>query len=1358
MKKILLLVTLFISAFSFNNTSAQCGASAGGIANAAFYDVASCGTITPTLAPPASYADLTSSIGGPYQTIAASPLLGASSGQSSNFSFSWVQNSDPNATSAKIYVGTSTLETETVPGSSDGITDASGAIYVISVYDDAGTLVCNCANPSGLTPGATYYVSISVTLYNYSEGPNGIYNSTGATTLQSDDCQGTACVAGSVTSPFNEGDISLESVAVGVQYKLVICPTRDFTSGADLCPSEEDWVIEAGPLCGFPEPFTGVAGVSGTLVDGWLEVSTSPTAAVPVFTLAADGELEFADFIANNPTLSSSFFDATCADFPQNIGVQANNSCDPVYYHMHFIVFDYDIDRGGDGTGGEYNDACGDYVVSTVVYPEPQAPLVTTDACIWTITGACPNDIITITNTAALPGSLTGNGTNVITYTPSSNPLTHDPLITLDISVENATASAALTCDAELFTYDIPAEPDATIAIAGAPFCEDATAVDIAVTPAPGELAFGSITLSINVDQFADEVGIAIYDATGTLIGFLDQGTLAGAAGSLTPFTFPISDILLSTAAQPIGTYTVGASTATAPISMVLGDAFGDGWITNPFIGNYTVLNGATSGGAALVPNTNAVASVFSDANVLFLNPNNYTSPAQTAPIAINNVTVDYILQSSATIAGAGTANGPVVVGVIPQFDPTAAGPGEHAITYTYTDPNGCADVLQTYVDVYEKPILGTATVVCNADGTYNVTIPATNISTATWNAIKDATAVGSDVSNTPAGENTQPLAALYTNDGLTNAAPTSFAVTTTAGTLGAATIAADGSIVISNIPGATASINVTLGTAAQPGCDATLTVNKPCICPVITNGAGTYCGGATTTGTVFATWQAAVATANPTATIVYSAALAVDGTTPPNGTLISLAANTTCDVVSPLQYAYHICDNATPATADDTYILLGTYTLTNNPQVQAGSAAAAVGCAVTVTKNCTTDIMVASAPTGGALVANFDAATGTYTAASGAAAGGLTITFSNASNCGTPTLTLTTPACPLPCAITSILPTLICCYDNGTPADNTDDEVTYNITVNYTDYVVAGGAIVLDPTSVGGAIITSTPIGTASGSFTFENVVVVGVQNADITAIFNDNLACTAVQNINQNGCTSVCNIIEAIVSPMLCNDNGTPLVSTDDYYEATVYIIYENTVLGTTFTLSGATLSSGGVISSAATTANSGTLIVSGVRVNPSTVSGAITVTNTGVGADAACTQGSLPFSTGATCSVPIVLPVCGISIQSDCATTCSVNASGNSVYSVTLVVLTANPAAAQFQIANNGTNIGTSFTVPDADGVTEVTINNLPSDGAIDNFTAFFPGALPACSSPIYPITAPVNCTIVCPPAASTTGTPR
>lgn len=210
---------------------------------------------------------------------------------------------------------------------------------------------------------------------------------------------------------------------------------------------------------------------------------------------------------------------------------------------------------------------------------------------------------------------------------------------------------------------------------------------------------------------------------------------------------------------------------------------------------------------------------------------------------------------------------------------------------------------------------------------------------------------------------------------------------------------------------------------------DVAYTVCSSCpAAPAAVDDAATVCSGAGT-GT-FAAWQtaqaaavAAVDNATTVSTVEYSTAMPTAAVPATGNTTVTGTIPAGCASVNQAITAYMRCDSGTAADAtDDVWTAIGTYTLTVNPAVQAGTVAAPSGCSVTVTKACASDVMAASAPTGGAVAANFNATTGVYTAAAGAAAGTLTITFSNATGCGTPTLVIDTPACAAGCAASSTM------------------------------------------------------------------------------------------------------------------------------------------------------------------------------------------------------------------------------------------------------------------------------------------------------------------------------------------------
>ncbi len=185
--------------------------------------------------------------------------------------------------------------------------------------------------------------------------------------------------------------------------------------------------------------------------------------------------------------------------------------------------------------------------------------------------------------------------------------------------------------------------------------------------------------------------------------------------------------------------------------------------------------------------------------------------------------------------------------------------------------------------------------------------------------------------------------------------------------------------------------------------------------CPTattVTDDAATICSGAL--ANEITDWQTTVAAAN-TMGLVYSSVTPVAGTTTPDGILPSGAIPAGCAAVDQVVMAYVYCDVDGSATdnAGDTYTLVSTYTLTVNPDTQTPLQPTATGCAVTLVPLCTNDVMVPTANvTGDALAANFNTATGTYTAQPGDAAGTIEITITNEFSCAPVNFTLNTPSC----------------------------------------------------------------------------------------------------------------------------------------------------------------------------------------------------------------------------------------------------------------------------------------------------------------------------------------------------------
>lgn len=202
--------------------------------------------------------------------------------------------------------------------------------------------------------------------------------------------------------------------------------------------------------------------------------------------------------------------------------------------------------------------------------------------------------------------------------------------------------------------------------------------------------------------------------------------------------------------------------------------------------------------------------------------------------------------------------------------------------------------------------------------------------------------------------------------------------------------------------------------------------------CPVTTNVSANNDICHNTLGTTLSDWQAAVASDPINAaviadvsvtngTILYSSVL-VDGTivTVPDGIVATGVHSdpTLCCNEIQTTYAYIICYGADGAAGggDDSYLLVGTFTLTIFPPAQNPTLVMSDACAVTLIPACGTTIGTASNPIGtGVEIGDF--APNVYTADPGDVAGSLDISISSdAGICPAIIYTLPTPACPVIC------------------------------------------------------------------------------------------------------------------------------------------------------------------------------------------------------------------------------------------------------------------------------------------------------------------------------------------------------
>ncbi len=200
------------------------------------------------------------------------------------------------------------------------------------------------------------------------------------------------------------------------------------------------------------------------------------------------------------------------------------------------------------------------------------------------------------------------------------------------------------------------------------------------------------------------------------------------------------------------------------------------------------------------------------------------------------------------------------------------------------------------------------------------------------------------------------------------------------------------------------------------------------CICPDgnMIDDAATICTG--TLASEISTWQTAVTTdANNMVSIassvtgsavVYSTVLIDGAVTMPNGNTANgvHSGGDNCASETQTTYAYLLCYgiDENVGGGDDSYLLLGTHTLTVNPDVQAPSENVN-DCINTIAVACSGDTFTGvSTPTGGAAISKWNASTGVYTALDGDPAGTITIKIESGvsgSDCEKEFI-ITTPAC----------------------------------------------------------------------------------------------------------------------------------------------------------------------------------------------------------------------------------------------------------------------------------------------------------------------------------------------------------
>ena len=99
---------------------------------------------------------------------------------------------------------------------------------------------------------------------------------------------------------------------------------------------------------------------------------------------------------------------------------------------------------------------------TATVYPAIQAPTIATNGCAVTITGDCPNDIVTLSNQTVGTGVITNNGTNSVTYTAQAGDLSG----TVDVDIVSGIGGS--TCTYTTTTANTPACCPTAVTVADA--------------------------------------------------------------------------------------------------------------------------------------------------------------------------------------------------------------------------------------------------------------------------------------------------------------------------------------------------------------------------------------------------------------------------------------------------------------------------------------------------------------------------------------------------------------------------------------------------------------------------------------------------------------------------------------------------------------------------------------------------------------------------------------------------------------------------------------------------------------------------------------------------------------------------
>lgn len=442
----------------------------------------------------------------------------------------------------------------------------------------------------------------------------------------------------------------------GANVSGVVCASEaDITIPTSIC-EDEAVSFTLGAACvtdtGFDDPATP-GGVSGFGFVVYVDPITGIIGAIPAGAVGTD---VFADpnyiFFATNGADTGGSGGCDDLSFPPGFFVGIVAGCDPVA--LEIGVFGLDVINFNLGTATN-PEGCDIIPFPMVVNPVLGAPSLEVDGCVATITGACPNDVLTLSNGN---GSESGPG-NVVTYTldPEGDGQVGDQV---DLDVANGGCSVGF-----FYNPDDVQGPSAVTCPATAS-CMTAETISADLVEEYGYL-FVDVT---GDDSFLDEISIDISVNGGPLQNVMPLGTFPNGP---TTGSIAVGPVLLGVAGS--GPYTV---------DITVNDSFGDG-LSFPADGTITIYDGQDATGA-----------------VLLTASGNYGASTGVTGAAIS---VDFII--------AGVWSG---MGVTDNGDGTASFEmgmnGNYTLTYTFTDMIGCVttatcDVLVEDCSTEEVPTVG---------------------------------------------------------------------------------------------------------------------------------------------------------------------------------------------------------------------------------------------------------------------------------------------------------------------------------------------------------------------------------------------------------------------------------------------------------------------------------------------------------------------------------------------------------------------------------------------------------------------------------------------------------------------------